>query len=166
MHVPAMTRSDHILACTFCSSVHTIVPRLRQYSRFALHLIYRFHTTLLHPTSPEGTRPDPTVSCAFDRLSGAFPPPPLPSPAPDSPPTFPFPQSLPSVPSGCELCLRLVLVRPHSPASATPRAWLHRHCSFIPSPSPMNAMLGASAVMVVLSSSAMTMSTWVLSGVP
>jgi len=30
----------------------------------------------------------------------------------------------------------------------------------------MNAMLGPSAVMVVLSSSAMTMSTWLLSGVP
>jgi len=81
-------------------------------------------------------------------------------------PLFLPPQSLPRVQSGCESCLRLALVLPSSPASATHRAWLPRHCYFLSSPLPMNAMLGLSAVMVALLSGAMTMSTGVLSGVP
>jgi len=60
MDVSAMTQSDYLLARTFCTPVHTSAPRLRHHLRFALHLIYRSHTTLLHLTSPERTRPDPT----------------------------------------------------------------------------------------------------------
>ena len=94
MDVPAMTRSDHLLACTFCTSDHTTVPRLCHHSRFALHLIYRAHTTLLDHTSPERTRPDPTRPDPITRN----PTRPDPTPAKPTPPHWTRPASTPPHP--------------------------------------------------------------------